>query len=190
VAWRVADIQALVDDAPVSVPGSYGFRRFIDVELAWRRWFASLPATHAVSLAYNNILKARPGQIPVTRRIPTGRVRGDINRLHRDLDRHLLGRRYTAPNVMGRRTDYVGFIENADDNLHVHLLWTVPVHRGNEFEEFRSLIQPLWRELTEGYGSTSVDLIRDAGWAEYTLKDQFSAALEDPDLFVFGRSPG
>jgi len=161
-----------------------------DVELSWRRWVASLPSTHAVTLAYNNILKARPGQLPVTRRISTGRVRWDIDRLHRNLDRRLLGPHYTGPNFRDRRTSYIGFVENANDNLHVHLLWMVPVHRGNEFEEFESFVQPLWHDLTGGYGSSHVGLIRDAGWTEYALKDQFAAALRDPSLFICSRSPG
>jgi hypothetical protein len=161
------------------------------LESEWRKFLAVHPGTHAVSLAYNNVLKMRPGQLPRVRRIPLEKIHRDLHRLHRDVDRALVGSHLTNLGLQGRRTSFAGFVENPGSNVHAHLIWNVPVHRGNERDEFPHFVEDIWRNLTDRFGTADVLPIRDQGWAFYTAKQQaFAAANDNPELFAFSRSTG
>jgi hypothetical protein len=149
---------------------------------------ASLPATHAITLARNNVLKLRSGQLPQVRKISADRFRSDVELWHRGVDRRRLGPRYTVHPNQGIR--FVGFIEHADENIHGHLLVDVREHRLNRHGSLEEIIELEWARVTGGYGSVDVQPIRDLGWASYSMKKQFGAALEDPSLFIVNRALG
>lgn len=176
---------------------------------AWTEFFTDYPATHAVSLGYNNVCggTASPcyrltgdgeviplptsgvpvalgtNRLPIIRRVRLEQVHSDLDRLHGAVDRKLFGSRYhKLPEE--RRSSYIGFVEHPDDNVHVHLLWRVPESRTDEFAEE---ITAHWKAASR-YHSTDVQMMRDGGWAGYVCKDQIGRALEgDPALFVSSR---
>ncbi|MGY6286087.1 hypothetical protein ACXIT0_24890 [Methylorubrum extorquens] len=116
------------------------------------------------------------------RRISLEQVHRDLDRLHARVDRKLFGCRFNE--LPGeQRTAFVGFVEHARTNLHVHLTWRVPETRA---EEFVSVIAEAWR-ATGPAATIDVQPIRDAGWGRYVTKDQWGAALDDAALFVASR---
>jgi predicted DNA-binding transcriptional regulator AlpA len=184
IAWKVEEIRDLVERGPPGeATGSAG-----NIEMAWRNWVASQPATHAITLASNNVLRLRPGQLPQVRKISPDRFRADVELWHRNVDRRRLGPRFTAH--PDQRIRFIGFIEHADENIHGHLLADVPEHRPNRHGTIKEIIDLEWAKVTRGYGSVDVQPIRDLGWASYCMKAQFGAALENPSLFLFSRALG
>lgn len=177
---------------------------------AWERVFLDYPANYAVTLSYNNMyggtaspayhitddgeclrlptsgvpVEAGVNRLPIIRRITPERVQTDLDTLDYWMSRALFRKRFNRLPAE-KRMAFIGFIEHADTNLHVHLLWRVPEARGEEFEE---LLGKKWRGQTP-YGSSDVKPIRDEGWALYVCKDQVGAALDSDDaLFVWNRS--
>jgi len=178
---------------------------------AWEDFFAARRAGVGVTLAYN---PQRPGGtasptyrftldgeclrgptsglsgVPVANCLPTMghislvQVHRDIDWLHRKMDRRLFGTRFNElPSE--ERSDFVGYIENPNSNVHVHLAWTMPDARCDEFTE---IVTNAWLARSR-FNSIRVKLIRDSGWGEYIAKEQWSAALDgDAALFVASRS--
>ncbi|KQQ09562.1 hypothetical protein ASF56_24930 [Methylobacterium sp. Leaf122] len=121
--------------------------------------------------------------LPTARRIPLEQVHRDMDWLHRETDRKLFGTRFNKLPLQ-ERSSFVGSIENQNSNVHVHLAWTVPDARVDEFTE---IVTDAWLAKTR-FTSIRVKLIRDSGWGEYVAKDQWGVAFEgDAALFVASR---
>jgi hypothetical protein len=178
------------------------------LDQAWTDLFADYPATFAVTVAYNPgmigtilpthriimetgerirlpmpTLRARSGlwQLATHRKIPCERVHAHLHRLHRDVDRKLFGSRFNKLSSK-RRTEFIGFIQHEETNIHVHLSWGVPDNRCDEFGE---LIGPLWRKMVP-HGTTDLKRIYNKGWGSYTTRER--PALKAPELFVASRA--
>lgn len=157
---------------------------------------------YAVTLVYNPSRSAQAAgpcrqisadgtiqTIPAANRVRDGsirpeRVQKDLDGLHLDVDRQLFGSHFNRfPEE--RRTSFRGVIENVSTNIHVHITWSVPVERADEFPR---AISKAWHRYAPG-GSVQADPIRDDGqaWGWYTTKCSL-ADLNDPDLFVASRS--
>lgn len=177
---------------------------------AWREFFTSYPATHFVTLAYNNVyggtaslchrltsdgefiplptsgvpVESGINRLPTIRRIRLEQVHADLDRLHRNVDRKLFGTNFNElPEE--RRTSFIGFVEHPESNVHVHTLWRVPEGYDDDFTE---KVEARWKAVNR-FHSTDVQPIRDDGAASYTCKDHVGRALEDdPALFVFSRA--
>lgn len=118
-----------------------------------------------------------------TRFIPLEQVHRDLDRLHARVDRTLFGKRFnTFPEA--KRTAFVGLIEHPQANLHAHLCWRVPDMRA---DEFAAVVSAAWR-ATGPSRTIDVQPIRDSGWAHYTVKHQYGAALNDAALFIASRA--
>ncbi|MGU3466876.1 hypothetical protein ACLBXO_18675 [Methylobacterium sp. C33D] len=103
--------------------------------------------------------------------------------LHRKMDRKLFGTRFNEL-PCEKRSSFVGYIENPSSNIHVHLVWTMPDARVDEFTE---IVTDVWLAKSR-FTSIRVTLIRDDGWSEYAAKDQWGASLEgDAALFIASR---
>ena len=120
----------------------------------------------------------------VVRSIPLEQVHRDLDRLHRTVDRKLFGTRYNRLSPADR-TSFVGFVEHAESNLHVHLAWYVPQARHAKFGRH---IADAWR-IVNTAATIWIKPIQDDGWAAYIVKDQRGATLDgDPSLFVASRA--
>ncbi|QIJ74611.1 hypothetical protein GU700_08485 [Methylobacterium sp. NI91] len=178
---------------------------------AWKRFLADRAANVAVSLAYNPHRTGTAGPcfrftrdgecvalvgsgasaapnvnlLPSVRRIPLNTVQRSLDVLHRTVDRTLFGTRFNKL-PQEARSSFIGFVEQPDWNLHVHLAWQVPAERVDEFTE---VVTDAWT-ATSPSASIRVKLIHDAaGWANYVTKQVQGTALNaDADLFVASRS--
>lgn len=121
--------------------------------------------------------------LPVMRYIPLEQVHQDMDWLHRKMDRKLFGTRFhKLPS--GERSSFVGCVEKAASNIHVHLAWTMPDNRVDKFTE---IVTDAWLAKNRS-NSIRVTLIRDSGWGAYMAKEQWGAAFEgDAALFVASR---
>ena len=177
---------------------------------AWNTMFSvsASTATHAVTLAYNNLYGATASwcyrltsdgeylrlptssvpvnsgvnRLPTIKQVPLERVHADVNKLHYYADRKLYGSNFDRlPEHL--RSSFIGMTEHAASNVHVHLIWTMPDEKANALHD---IVAQRWKTITDGYGSVAVKALHDGdGWASYCLKNHVGAILEgDPLRFV------
>lgn len=177
---------------------------FTPLREAWASFYSDVGDTstrrYGVTLAFNRGVKgtvfpvSRTG-VPVVHHIsaaggPTYRlggytriavdeVRPFLDRLWRNVDRRLLGKKFNE--LVMRRTAFRGVIEHPESNLHVHLTWAVPLDRCSTFEQ---VVAPCWSHLVPT-GTVSVTPDPDEGWGRYMTKDQFTTDWSRQD----GRIP-
>lgn len=169
-----------------------------------------LPITFAVSLAYNNRwggtacptyrivpdtgecirlptprvpVASGANRLPIIRTVRLDQVHADLDWLHGLVDRDLYGRKFHL-RTQDERSSFLGFIEHPKENLHVHLHWRVPER---DIAQFVDTLGQHWKRITK-YGSLDVKPVRDAGWAWYSLEEQWGSALDEAELFVSSRS--
>ena len=159
----------------------------------------------AVSLAYNKVVRAgglsqkagKPtGNLRLTnyRHVGPEQVAVDVHALWARIDRRLFGSHFHRSRS---RTDYRGFIEHEDTNVHGHLIWAVPSDRVAKFDD---AIAEHWERISKS-GSVKVEPVEDDRWASYLLKEQgciapayspFHAAVpsDRPELFLSATPKG
>ena len=71
-------------------------------------------------------------------------------------------------------------IEHPESNLHIHMLWRVPVESHGAFAE---VIDSVWTKKND-FHSTEVKEIASDKFAAYCAKDQFRSKLNGEPLFV------
>ena len=98
--------------------------------------------------------------------IPINVVHRDLDRLHRTIDRKLFGSKFNLL-PFKKRTNFIGIIEHAESNIHVHLVWRVPPSRVDKFVE---ILPSTWSTMVPG-GSVRIVPAADLGWAKYVVKD-------------------
>ncbi|GJD54753.1 hypothetical protein [Methylobacterium dankookense] len=177
---------------------------------AWGSFFAAQAANVAVTLCYNPERAGgtssvayrfskdgeclplppsglsggqRTNRLPTTHHVSLMQVHRDVDWLHRKMDRKLFGTRFNELPAE-KRSSFVGYVEKPNSNVHVHIAWTMPDSRVDEFTE---IVTNAWLARTP-FGSIRVKLIHDGGWGRYATKEQWGAALEgDAALFVASR---
>jgi hypothetical protein len=150
--------------------------------------------SHAMTLAYNHHFSAnadpcwriapdgkRLGTLPAQAnrygsrysgpKIGLDQIRRDLSRFHRDIDRQIMGSRFSKL-PLERRSSYLAVVEHMDSNAHVHLAWNLPTYHGDEHTLLVNGIATIWRAIAPN-GTSVVNPIYDqAGWARYMFKDQ------------------
>lgn len=180
-----------------------------DIRTAWARFVAEAATNcvlFAVTLVFNprisgivapvfrvltsgRRLPIRPGQAsgggPVTvgyRSLPVREVQDRTYDLWGRVDRELFGPRFHKSST---RTSFRGFIEHPDTNAHVHLGWSVPVGRGEEFVEIAT---DVWKRLVPSGSIVAEEAHDPLGWGHYCVTEQVLwDASARPDLFVESR---
>jgi hypothetical protein len=122
-------------------------------------------------------------RLPSARRISLAQVHRDMDWLHRKMDRKLFGTRFSELPAE-QRSRFIGYVEKPTSNIHLHLAWTLPDSRVDEFTE---IVTDAWQARSR-FNSLRVKLIHDGGWGAYIVKEQWGAAFEgDAALFVASR---
>jgi hypothetical protein len=128
----------------------------------WVDFLSSQNYSHALTLKPNNV-KFDAGEYFLRR---------NLDRFHRNLDRRLLGTRFSNEKNGIRRTRMVAIIEGLPFNGHIHAAIWVADELRERFEALFAADNPRnpWVALIPG-GTTAVEAITEAeGWHEYTTK--------------------
>lgn len=139
------------------------------------RWLSSEGYSYALTLKPNN-----PRIIASEKYLHY-----NLNRFHRDLDRQLLGTRFSTEKNGVRRTKVVAIFEGLPDNGHIHAAVNVSPGFHDRFEVIMAAENRRhpWMKSVPG-GTVCVETILSAdGWFEYTTK-RF-AHLDFTDNVVF-----
>ena len=167
----------------------------------WKRVLLNLDANYAVTLAYNPHIKGSyeptyrlkengnyqqiTGRIGVGNRLTTMRnitkqiADKDTAFLAKQLDRKLLGSRYhKKPSIIWSK--YAGFIEHANSNFHIHLMWKCHDPHGKA----PRLIEELWHSFDRNHLACVKPITDAIGWADYILKEQTLRDLKNLDFLV------
>jgi hypothetical protein len=121
----------------------------------------------------------RENVAPYVRPVSYEQVQADIDWLDYWVCRRMYGRRF-AKRTGDERPSSIGLIEHPEANVHVHMLWRVPVESHGMFAD---VIDSVWKERN-AFHSCDVKEITSDKWASYCVKDQFRSKLNAEPLFV------
>ncbi|OUR80384.1 hypothetical protein A9Q83_01410 [Alphaproteobacteria bacterium 46_93_T64] len=105
-----------------------------DIKEAWRQWTAKKDWDYFVSLAFNPQPFGRYWSVQDAAR--------DLHEWHARNDRLMLGGRWH--NKPHKRTQFYGFVEHVDSNIHWHLMVKL---RSDKHEIFETEAGDVWKKL-------------------------------------------